>query len=96
MWEKYIVVINDVRLALKFNGNSKILILGGNFKFKRIMQAILEEYFGKKSFLLKQLGYNKIKYECKLTDDKFGDGLNKLRLHHFVVEQVKNHGELMR
>jgi len=97
MIEKFLIISGPTVIALKYDDEKRILTLGSNIRFKRDMETILNEGFGVAFNMAPQyVQKNKIKYVYRKNKYSYENGLEWLRGNGYVVESVKNHGNVMR
>ena len=96
MNEKYLLNINSIQIAIKYNRITKLLIIGGHIKGINLMRTLI-----KQNFNIEDINYLEIKnYRCRFVEKyysslKFDDVIDNLKTL-FKIEHVKNLGRIMR
>ena len=99
MIEKYILYGSDNEIiAIKFNSKSEKIVVGGNSSFNNFMVSVVEDYFKERIIFVKCTftQVNKVRYNFNIGKRRFDKGMDRLRKHEFVIEQVKSHERIMR
>ena len=95
---KHVICLDEVVLGMKYNINSRMFTIGGNFRFRDFMEIILENGFGivvlSKGF--KQVQANKIRFDFKMEKDVYNKGIEYLRKNGYVLELTKRLDDLFR
>lgn len=98
MIEKYVVYLDDTVVALKYHVDRRVLTVGGNFRFRAVMEIILDRAFDKEK---PDAGYgkvqkNKIRFDFKINKDTYDKGIEYLRANGYVLDSVTSLGNIMR
>lgn len=97
MVEKYMIHLPQQGIvALKFDMIKREMVIGGNARFRRIIDNIIQDYFQLPATELQWTQRNKIRYVMFCTKRKFDEALDLLREHSITVEAVTSLGRLMR
>ena len=99
MIEKLLVLFadSDAVIAVKYNRVRKRCVVGSNVRFNREMQSVIIEYFRQDHVPRARLiQKNKVRYEFDLPIGTYDDGVNLLKEHGIIVQNVKRHGRIMR
>jgi len=95
--EKYLITIEQTVLALRYDDDKRLITIGGNFRFRSVMECIINEGFDRHpaGFPL-QTQKNKIRFTFKKDREGFVNGIEWLRGNGYSVEPVTKHGNIMR
>lgn len=96
MIEKYKIANDIAVVALMYKQDSCEVILGGNNRLRGLMVSLIEDVFGSPRKQKKQMQVNKMRYTFKKSQKEFDECLRILRENHYVVEPVKQLGNIMR
>lgn len=98
MFNKYLISgASNVPIALKYDLRIGRVIMGGHPKAINVMESIVSDYFERKQVPRKRYNArNKVRMEFDMSNKKFYEGLERLREHGILVQEVKTHGRLMR
>ncbi len=96
MWLKYIVVLGDIPIALKFNTIKNIVLLGGTSKFEKQMVSLIREFFDVRDFERRTPSRNRTKFVFDYDYNRFFDVIDEMKQNDVLVQDVEVHGRLLR
>ena len=96
MIEKYLVRMDLMTLAMKYDVDSQEIQLGGNFKFRQNMEAVAKEGFNRPRFKTVATQKNKIRLIFKRNNREFDLAIQMLREYGYMIEKVNTLGTIMR
>jgi len=95
--EKYLITFEQSVLALKYDGDMRLITIGGNFRFRPVMECIINEGFDRhpsiEPFMTQR---NKMRFIFKKDREGFNGGVEWMRSNGYTVEIVTSHGNIMR
>jgi hypothetical protein len=96
MYEKWLLLIGQQVICIKYNIKTGEITVGGNVRFRESMERILQDYLLGHTPRVKFVAANKIRFEFSLSRKKYDTGIQELQNNGFVVERTASHGRLMR
>lgn len=96
MIEKYILMVEDIPVAIKYNHRDYRLTIGSYSRWRETVERVLTSYFTEDVPRVRWPQKNKLKYECNIGVKRFCSGINEMRKHGFILESTKSLGRLIR
>lgn len=96
MNEKYFVFVDVRVIGMKYDPKSKKIMVGGNIRFKGIMEILLGDYFNSEIPRPSYTAYNKMKFETKINGKVWEAGKEKLKEDNITLQYTTKFRRLMR
>lgn len=96
MLEKWLVIIGEQVVCIKYNLRTGETVVGGSVRFRETMERILRGYIVGHVPRIKFTQSNKVRFVFQLSRKRYDSALADLREANFVVEKTQSHGRLMR
>ncbi len=93
---KYIISVDEITIALKYNLESKELVIGGFAKFNDFIETVISEYFKLEVPTANFVQSNKLRYSLQCDQKLFSDGKKLLMEHGIHITVTTSLHSIMR
>lgn len=97
MSRKLVIEVDGSVMAIKYSFPNEMLCVGGNTRVIEAIRAIMLDYWEVKRLPDPMVSArNKVRYEVNMKHNRFENGVALLRENGFAIEEVRDHGRIMR
>lgn len=97
MLEKYLISPEEgMGIALKYHVRYTDLVLGGNVRHMRFMEALLATYFNKENAPYTYPARNKVRFTFRVERKKFNEAIEEMQRRGLNVSPIERLERIMR